>query len=475
MKNIFSIMLALAILLPVWAFGASLTPVTEEGTAATLTVTALTVSIATIDTAIISTAQTTDTAISAVSITTSGAGAFNGGITVDSTAFIVADTSGNVTTAGTLTVAGESTFNAHVNLGAGDDLVGSSTSDINMENFDVAGATGNTTIGGTCGITGNTTVGGTFGVTGNTTLTGTLTANGSITLGSGDDLIGSCTSDINIDSVFTVDGATGNTVVGGTLGVTGATTFTGAITANSSITLGAGDDLIGSSTSDIDIDSVFTVAGATGNTLIAGTAEITGTLTQTGIATFAATAVFSGGQTKKEQLTGTQVTVDGTDGPSLGVIGTTVQSQANVWGFDANPNTGGDDWVFLRWAVPDGYVVGSARLNIIYSYSTAETDGDEIVFDFTADALTPGTAAAGGTVYDQAGTAGDLVTEVLTNGLGDEGKLFALQINIEGTAETFAVDDVMVIGFFVDEDSCDLAASGTVDIHSFEIEWESTE
>ncbi len=54
-------------------------------------------------------------------------------------------------------------------------------------------------------------------------------------------------------------------------------TVTGASTFNGSATLGAGDDLIGSSTSDITFNTnKFTVAGATGNTLVAGTLDVTG-------------------------------------------------------------------------------------------------------------------------------------------------------------------------------------------------------
>ena len=57
---------------------------------------------------------------------------------------------------------------------------------------------------------------------------------------------------------------------------------TEASTFNGSITLGAGDDLIGSATSDITFNTnKFTVAGATGNTLVAGTLDVSGNIDPT--------------------------------------------------------------------------------------------------------------------------------------------------------------------------------------------------
>jgi hypothetical protein len=68
---------------------------------------------------------------------------------------------GNLFSSAGLTVSGASTFNGSITLGAGDDLIGSSTSDItiNTNKFTVAGATGNTVIAGTLGVTGVATIG----------------------------------------------------------------------------------------------------------------------------------------------------------------------------------------------------------------------------------------------------------------------------------------------------------------------------
>lgn len=82
-----------------------------------------------------------------------------------------------------------------------------------------------------------------------------------------------------IDENYNIDApvTSTNLTLSGTLSVTGTSTLTGAVASAASITLGAGADLIGSATSDITINTnKFTVAGATGNTLIAGTLDVDG-------------------------------------------------------------------------------------------------------------------------------------------------------------------------------------------------------
>ena len=136
----------------------------------------------------------------------------------------------------------------------------------------------------------------TVAVSGAVTMDSTLGMTGSVTLGANADLVGSSTSDITINTTaFTVAGATGNVSVGGTFAVTGTSVFTGGITCNGGVTLGAGDDLVGSSTSDITINTTaFTVAGATGNTSVGGTLGATGLSTLTGGATIGG-ALIQGG------------------------------------------------------------------------------------------------------------------------------------------------------------------------------------
>lgn len=87
------------------------------------------------------------------------------------------------------------------------------------------------------------------------------------------------TSEDGDELQFTKDGdlySSDNLVVDGT------STLTGAIGAAASITIGAGADLLLSTTSDITISgNTFTVAGATGNTVIAGTLDVTGNIDPT--------------------------------------------------------------------------------------------------------------------------------------------------------------------------------------------------
>lgn len=87
-----------------------------------------------------------------------------------------------------------------------------------------------------------------------------------------------------------------------TVDASGLITAEAGILSNDDITLGAGDDLVGSATSNILINTnKFTVAGATGNTVIAGTASVAGLLTATagidGKVIFAGTETIAAGGT----------------------------------------------------------------------------------------------------------------------------------------------------------------------------------
>jgi len=167
---------------------------------------------------------------------------------------------------------------------------------VNTDKFTVTAASGNTLVAGTLAVTGaptftgNATCSGTLTVDGASTLTGATTQTGILTCA--DDIIGGASSDIAINTnKFTVAAGTGNTVIAGTGTITGASTFTGAqaLVGNTTHT----GTIIGGAATDITLNTnKFTVDATNGNTLIAGTAEVTGTMAQTGIATFAAACLF---------------------------------------------------------------------------------------------------------------------------------------------------------------------------------------
>ncbi len=125
-------------------------------------------------------------------------------------------------------------------------------------------------------VEGNLTVDGTSTVTGAQTFSGAVTIAGALAANGG------ITCDTN---KFTVADVSGNTVVGGTLGVTGATTLTGALAANGGITVDTTAFTVADTTGathiagDLDVaTNKFTVASASGNTVVAGTLGVTSDL-----------------------------------------------------------------------------------------------------------------------------------------------------------------------------------------------------
>jgi len=144
----------------------------------------------------------------------------------------------------TLLVTGVLTSDGNVSLGAGSDLLGSATSDItiNTTAFTVAGATGNTSVGGTFGatglstLTGGATVGGTLiqGGTGAITATsgaGAVAVTGQIhqvtTTGTGDALtLANGTAGQRLCVLYVAEGAGGDTAVITPTTLAGGTTIT---------------------------------------------------------------------------------------------------------------------------------------------------------------------------------------------------------------------------------------------------------
>ena len=235
----------------------------------------------------------------------------------------MAGASGNTLIAGTLGVAGATTLSSTVDV----------TDDFNVNSkFTVTAASGDTAVAGTLGVTGISTfadevklandnalvthtgstgmkitsssgyvdvesvrfTGLSIGKDGDpntilladqqVTITGALDVTSDVDIGSGKFVVTASDGSLAIATdKFKVAGASGDTLIAGTLGVTGATTM--------SSTLGVVGDFdigpVGGRTFEVTADdgslaiasNKFNVAGASGNTLIAGTLGVTGATT----------------------------------------------------------------------------------------------------------------------------------------------------------------------------------------------------
>jgi len=166
-------------------------------------------------------------------------------------------------------------------------------------------------------FSGNVTIGGTL------VNTGLITANGGVTLGAGDHLTGSATSNIVVNTdKFTVAGATGNTAVAGTLGVTGITT----------ISKDADNVVIDPSTDlhvvDIQINSAskFSVDSA-GNVVTAGTID--------NVAVSSAAGGDKGLNESITQVAGTALTGNLIGAGIVATNGTTTAPTGVIYGIEA--------------------------------------------------------------------------------------------------------------------------------------------
>ena len=122
------------------------------------------------------------------------------------------------------------------------------------------------------GDTGNTVVAGTLNATGAATLSSTLDVAGDVDVNSGKFAVTASDGSLAISSnKFTVAGDTGNTVVAGTLNATGAATLSSTLDVAGDVDVNSGKFAVTASDGSLAISSnKFTVAGDTGNTVVSG-------------------------------------------------------------------------------------------------------------------------------------------------------------------------------------------------------------
>ena len=201
---------------------------------------------------------------------------------------------GNVSAKGDVSITGVTNItgmltsaNGSITLGAGANQVGS-----------MAAATGSITVEGSLSSTLDVGADGDVSITGVTDIAGMLTsANGSITLGAGANEVGSMSanSSITVTGSLTSTVATGAVSANGDVSITGVAKIAGALTSTTgSITLGAGDNEVGS----LDAGSALSVTGSlssnkgaisagtsiniTGNLIAAGDVSANGSITVSG-------------------------------------------------------------------------------------------------------------------------------------------------------------------------------------------------
>ena len=208
-------------------------------------------------------------------------------LAISSNKFTVAGDTGNTVVAGTLNATGAATLSSTLDV-AGDVDVNSgkfavTASDgslaISSNKFTVAGDTGNTVVAGTLDVTGATTLSSLS--SGAATLSSTLDVAGDVDVNSGKFAVTASDGSLAISSnKFTVAGDTGNTVVAGTLNATGAATLSSTLDVAGDVDVNSGKFAVTASDGSLAISSnKFTVAGDTGNTVVAGTLNATGAAT----------------------------------------------------------------------------------------------------------------------------------------------------------------------------------------------------
>ena len=275
------------------------------------------------------------------------------------------------------------------------------------------------------------------------TVSGMITANGGVTLGAGDDLIGSSTSDITINTnKFTVAGASGNTVVGGTLNVTGIVSTSADFLTNNNqgyfikdaggtsrrgITLNTSDQLLMGSATGIAKIRLLTATDIEGD-LDVTAGDLTVSAGNLAVGTGTPLQLFhledAGSVTAQFKTTGVSAgTVKFQFGSALAVDNDINSIQ---WNEDAESIEFYDGAQELVDISPTGIDVVQGDIDILaghlqlkeadatdvslYFSSTSLTNGAKITWNYNSNALTIGTARAGATVTFNSGNGSDFMT-----------------------------------------------------------------
>jgi len=192
--------------------------------------------------------------------------------------------------------------------------------------------------------------------------------------------------------------------------------------------------------------------------------DVQGTLSVDEVATFDATVVFSGGQTRELWIPAQDLTLDGTVPPTAATIGTSGTDQLRTLQFDADGGATGDDYCHFNWRIPRGYMTtGGPNVTVVWLHTTAETGSDAVAWDGQ------GLSLAEGEAYTGASTAITVVSDTGTDGNANQIQETALDFS----GVTVAVDDLLRISIFCDESAS--AMTGVADMVGVLVKWESSE
>ncbi|MCP4493201.1 MAG: hypothetical protein GY820_38755 [Gammaproteobacteria bacterium] len=181
-----------------------------------------------------------------------------------------------------------------------------------------------------------------------------------------------------------------------------------------------------------------------------------------------ATAVDGGNMleaTRTEWFPAREMTVDGTAPAAAATNGTSAQSQVEVYGFDADGGSTGDDYAFLTFVVPDDYETDSFSAVLIWE--TEDTDAaatDSVEWVLTVNAV------ANGEDRDAAGTAAT-ATKVPVSGANEPNYIITTSIDIE--VEAIVAGDLVTVNISVDESDSMLDSGETADLIGILLKWEA--